>query len=283
MQLILKKLLDKKKAVKQIKSAVHYLPTNFDFNIPNVNPSNIKIAILDTGVPGHTDMANIGSKTEVTCVDLLASKTSVWDEHGHATLVTGILASSNPGAVMGMAPSARYYFCKVMDDFGDGDTNNLTAGIIWALSHNVDIILICAGSPIYDRYLEKMVKKAFDLGCIIIASSGKEVTRGNRILYPAAFDGVVCCSSVKDKKCEYDSKKNRLNVDIDASSVWSVFPPDIFMKSSGSSMAAAIMCGCAINFIGDCRMRNIPINGVGEFMENFAKTFRAEDNGSNKL
>ena len=95
MQLILKKLLDKKKAVKQIKSAVHYLPTNFDFNIPNVNPTNIKIAILDTGVPGHTDMANIGSKTEVTCVDLLASKTSVWDEHGHATLVTGILASSN--------------------------------------------------------------------------------------------------------------------------------------------------------------------------------------------
>ena len=34
MQLILKKLLDKKKAIKQIKSAVHYLPTNFDFNIP---------------------------------------------------------------------------------------------------------------------------------------------------------------------------------------------------------------------------------------------------------
>jgi hypothetical protein len=65
--------------------------------------------------------------------------------------------------------------------------------------------------------------------------------------------------------------------------VWSVFPPDIFMKSSGSSMAASIMCGCAINFIGDCRMRNISINGVGEFMENFVKTFRAEDNGNNKL
>ena len=283
MHLIIKKPLDRKKCVKQIKTPVMYLPTDFGFDIPNINPNNVKIAILDTGVPTHTDIASAGKKSESACVDLLASKTSVWDEHGHSTLVTGILAGSNPGSVMGMAPSAKYYFCKVMDDFGDGDTNNITAGIIWALSHNVDIILICAGSPIHDRYLEKIVKKAVEMGCIIIVSSGKEVTRGNRTLYPACFNGVVCCSSSKEEKCIYDKNNTRLNVDVDASLKWSTFPTDLYMKSSGSSIAASIVCGCVINFIGDCRMRNIAIKGVADFMEKMEKTFRIDENVTNKL
>lgn len=273
MQLIIKKPIDNKKSVRQIKNPIRYLPVNYSFDIPNVNPSNVKIAILDTGVPNHSDIANVSNKSENSCVDLLSSKTNIWDEHGHATLVTGILASSNPNSIIGMAPSAKYYFCKVMDDFGDGDTNNLTAGIIWALSHNVDIILICAGSPINDRYLEKMINKAFGLGCVIIVSSGKEVTKNNRILFPAAFDKVICCSSSKETKCFYDSSKNKLHVDIDSSSIWSTFPSDSYMKCSGSSMAAALVCGCAINLIGDLKMRNIAINNVGEFMEKMHKLF----------
>ncbi len=279
MQLILKKPIDRKKSVKNIKEPVKYLPVNFGFHIPNVNPSNVKIAILDTGVPAHSDMSNIGGHSELSFVDLLSSKSTVWDEHGHATIVTGILAGSNPGTIMGMAPSARYYFCKVMDDFGDGDTNNLTAGIIWSIANNVDIILICAGSPIHDRYLEKVIKKAVDVGCIVIASSGKEVTRGNKILYPAAFDGVICCSSSKDGSCEFVPGKNKLYVDTNASNSWSTFPSDSYMKASGSSMAASIVCGCSINLLGDCRMRNIPINSVADFMQKMEAAFKGDSYG----
>ena len=276
MQLILKKPIDRKKSVKSIKEPVRYLPTNFGFNIPNINPANVKIAILDTGVPAHSDMSNIGCHSDLSFVDLLASKSTVWDEHGHATIVTGILAGSNPSTIMGMAPSARYYFCKVMDDFGDGDTNNLTAGIIWSITNNIDIILICAGSPIYDRYLEKVIKKATDLGCIVIASSGKEVTRGNRILYPAAFDGVICCSSSKQSDSQFIVEKNKLFIDVNASNVWSTFPSDSYMKTSGSSIAASVVCGCSVNLLGDCRMRNIPINSVADFMQKMHSSFKGE-------
>ena len=277
MKFAIKKSLNKTKSVKSINSPVSYFPTNYGFNIPNVNPNNIKIAILDTGFPSHIDMSNIGLKSDLNCIDLLAYSSDAIDKNGHATLVSGVLASSNPGSLIGMAPSATYYFCKIIDDDGMGDTSNITAGIIWALSHNVDIILLCAGSPIHDRYLEKMVKKAFEMGCIFIASSGREVTGGSRTLYPAAFDGVVCCSSSRKNSCLFDKARCRLDVSVDASSLWSTYSSDSYIKASGSSMAASVVCGCAINLIGDCMIKKIKLNGVKGFMTQMLERFKVKN------
>lgn len=273
MQLVAKKKIDARKKIKQVKSPVKHLPFNYGFSIPNLNPSDIKVAVLDTGVPFHSDLSRPAGRHEDFCIDLLPKKASIIDSHGHSTIVSGVLSASNPNTIIGMAPSATYYFCKVIDDNGDGETSSLTAGIIWALSQEVDIILICAGSAIYDRYLEKIIKKAYDSGIIIIAASGKEVVKENRPLYPASFNGVLCCSSSKNAKCLFNKDRNRLEIDIDASSVVSTFLNDSYIKASGSSMAASLVCGCAINFIADCRMRNIKINNVAEFMEKISNTF----------
>lgn len=269
-----KKSLDSSKSVKSIKGPVSYIPGKFGFDIVNSNPLSIKIAILDTGLPNHADISCTKGSSGSSVVDLLPGKISVNDMHGHATLVSGILCSSNPNSIMGMCPSAKYYFCKVMDDIGSGETSNLTAGILWALSNNCDIILMSNGSAIDDRYLKKAIEKCMEFNKIVIAASGREITRTSRSLFPAAYDGVICCSSSRSSKCNFDSEKTKLYVDLNIGSLWSTFLNDSYIKCGGSSVVASIVCGAVANFMQNLNDSKKEWHSIEEFMKLFYEKFR---------
>lgn len=266
------KQLDKSKSVNFIKSPVRYSPADFGFSFTATNPTSVKIAILDTGCPIHCDIPSV-KENNANCVDMLSSKTSVFDMHGHACLVSGVLCSSNPNTIMGMCPSAKYYFCKVMDDIGDGDTSNLTAGMLWALSQDCDIILMSNGSAIEDRYMKILVEKCFKMNKILVVASGREVTKSSKCLFPAAYDGIFSCTSARSMSCVFKEKKNRIELDINVGSIWSTFLNDSYMKCGGSSMAAAITCGVIANFMEYLKINNICWETTSDFMRLFAEKF----------
>ena len=83
---------------------------------------NADIAILDTGVAVHPDL-NV-----FTNVSFVAGQTT--DGNGHGTHVAGIAAALDNGiGVVGVAPGARLWAIKVMDDSGSGITSTVIQGI----------------------------------------------------------------------------------------------------------------------------------------------------------
>ncbi len=114
---------------------------------PYVDVSDINIAIIDTGIQGidlgngiitgtHPDLNVVGGYNTTSLV------TSAWnDGHGHGTHVAGIAAARGhwteegvEAGVVGVAPWARLWAVKVLNDRGVGKTSDIIEGIDWVTS-----------------------------------------------------------------------------------------------------------------------------------------------------
>jgi len=92
------------------------------------------VAVLDTGVDAtHPDLAGrIAEK-----MDFTVDGGDAGDHFGHGTHVAATIAgtgAASGGARKGVAPGARLVVGKVLDDYGDGTTSQVIAGMEWAAS-----------------------------------------------------------------------------------------------------------------------------------------------------
>lgn len=114
----------------------------------------IGIAIFDTGVAWHPDLKLSGESAGlVDFIDTLHGRKHYYDDNGHGTHITGILAgngSSNGRMLNGIAPDCHYVMIKVLNERGEGNTENVLAGIDWLIKnykkYNIRIVNISVGS-----------------------------------------------------------------------------------------------------------------------------------------
>ena len=106
------------------------------------DPMNVDVAVIDTGTGPHADLNVVGGENFVSKgkyggpVDPLAYQ----DGNGHGTHVGGTIGAIDNGAgVVGMAPGARLWSLRVLDNSGSGSW----AGIIAA----IDRLTSWAGTP----------------------------------------------------------------------------------------------------------------------------------------
>ena len=79
----------------------------------------INVAVLDTGIFRHRDFDN----RIVAFKDFVNGKNIVYDDSGHGTHVSGIIAGngfSSRGKYRGIAPMAGIVSVKVLDERGNG-------------------------------------------------------------------------------------------------------------------------------------------------------------------
>ena len=91
----------------------------------------IGIAVLDSGIYPHRDFID-GQKRIAAFKDFLGRRTKPYDNNGHGTHISGIIAGSGAasgGRYMGMAPLAHLIVLKVLDDKGNGTAENVC---LWA-------------------------------------------------------------------------------------------------------------------------------------------------------
>jgi subtilisin len=130
------------------------LPTGIDRINADLDPTakidgvndemDVDIAILDTGIDlDHPDL-NVfnyaycklrGAKYNCAEGDLNAN-----DIHTHGTHVAGIAAAiDNDSGVVGVAPGARLWAVKVLEDDGTGAGSQIVAGVDYVTKHAADI------------------------------------------------------------------------------------------------------------------------------------------------
>ncbi len=106
----------------------------------------VLVAVVDSGVDlTHPDLAGSLARRpdgSVLGYDFVEGDDRPSDEHGHGTMVAGIIAAQtgNSSGVASVAPRARIMPVRVLDSHGLGTQSSVEEGIRWAVDHGAHVI-----------------------------------------------------------------------------------------------------------------------------------------------
>lgn len=236
----------------------------------------IKVAILDTGCDlKHVDLkANI-----VKTIDFTGSKYGAQDIYGHGTHCAGIIcATDNNTGIVGVAPRCKLYVAKVLNDRGSGTYLNVSKGLQWALSQNVDIVSISLGGTYPDGFLRIWMKKFTSAGKILICAAGNSGNyRNDTIDYPAKYPEAISVGSINNRmtRSYFSSIGKRLDIMAPGERVYSTYPKNRYAILSGTSMATPFIAGIAALVLAKHRLypkSKTPVRNNEEMRQHLAKT-----------
>lgn len=204
--------------------------------------TDVDVAIIDTGIQrDHPDLNVVGG---YNCTGRDHAR---WDDAaGHGTHVAGIVgALDNRIGVVGVAPGARLWSVKVLNDHGHGFISWMVCGIDWVTAQregggqsplievaNMSISLSLSGNdrecgaPSHDA-LHMAICRSVAGGTTYAVAAGNE-SRNARRNRPAAYDEVITVSAMAD----YDGRGGGKGRPSDSCPYWSPGADDAFASFS---------------------------------------------------
>ncbi len=172
----------------------------------NIYGQGIGVAVLDTGISDHPDMADkiVGFK------DFVNGKDHYYDDNGHGTHICGIIGGngkSSNGKYMGVAPRCHLVVGKVLDHRGDGNSDDVIEGIDWVINnmkrYKIRILNISVGTTKEveseeDSSLVKAVDKAWDNGLVVVVAAGNNGPNPGSIGCPGISRKVITVGAYDD-------------------------------------------------------------------------------------
>ncbi len=164
----------------------------------NVTGSNISIAIIDTGVDyNHPDLVD----AYVGGYNFINENIPPLDDNGHGTHCASIAlgrGNASGSTYVGVAPSAKLYAYKVVDDTGSGFWSDSIAAMEQAVIDDVDIISMSfgtdgAGDP--DDALSEAADNAVKAGVTVVAAAGNSGPNDGTVSSPGVAHRVICVGS----------------------------------------------------------------------------------------
>lgn len=170
----------------------------------------ITIAVVDTGVAPHNDLIKPNNRI-VGFKDFVNNKTTPYDDNGHGTHVSGILAGngySSQKKYQGVAPEASILGVKVLDESGSGNTSDIIDAISWIIKtkneYNTKIINLSLGSPANNPCssdpLCKAVEQAVNNGICVVVAAGNSGPASKTILSPGISPNVITVGAMNDRR-----------------------------------------------------------------------------------
>ncbi len=144
----------------------------------------VRIAILDTGIGDHPDVAS----RVILSMDLVTSSDAEPGVGSHGTAVASLITGH--GDTRGVAPAAEIIDIRVLDANGVGDAFTLAQGIVAAANLiPPPIINVSLGAYGDTPVLQQAVQYAMGKGTIVVAAAGND--GGDRVLTPATYGNVI--------------------------------------------------------------------------------------------
>lgn len=194
-----------------------------DAAVPSANAKNIvrngialtgkgvKIAIIDTGIHPHQDLA--GRITDFA--DFINNRTEPYDDNGHGTHCAGDACgngSASSSKYAGPAPEASLVGVKVLDKIGSGSLETVMEGVDWCMQYNqdhpndkIDIISMSLGSTAQpfskenDDPMVQIVEEAWNSGITVCAAAGNEGPDAQTIASPGISNLVITVGALDDR------------------------------------------------------------------------------------
>lgn len=236
-------------------------------------PVDVDVAVIDTGIqPNHPDLNVVGGKN-------CQSGSSWADGHGHGTHVAGTIAALNNGiGVVGVAPGARLWAVRVLNDRGSGTTSTVLCGVDWvaANSSTIEVANMSLGGSGTDpadgqvgncstgNAYHDSVCRTVAAGVTMVVAAGNSAADAATSV-PAAFDDVITVSALADSDglsgggswtgtCRSDQEDtladfSNYGADVDLIApgvcILSTYKGSSYATMSGTSMASPHVAGAA--------------------------------------
>jgi hypothetical protein len=221
---------------------------------------DVDVAVFDTGIAEHDDLNVVG---RIDCSGNPCEKGGS-DGSGHGTHVAGTIAALDDGfGVVGVAPGARLWAIKVVDDTGAGKLSELIAGIDWVTATREDAnpendIEVTNASLRYwnetfSNAFKEALEKSLTAGVVHVAAAGNESevvkylpgSNFNEITVSALadFDGEP--SEGEDSLAGFSNFGTVVDVAAPGVNILSTLPNDSYGELSGTSMASPHVAGAA--------------------------------------
>ena len=171
------------------------------FSNLEINGQGIIVCIVDSGIDlTHPDLRHLelnGWK------DFVNSKETVYDDHGHGTMMAGIMSAK--GGLTGVANGVSLLVAKALSEEGTGSDEIVSEAINWCRNNQADIISLSLGgapgiipSLISGDLVEESVNDALDEGIYVIAAAGNdgEEETDEDVDSPCNVENVICVGGV---------------------------------------------------------------------------------------
>ena len=161
-----------------------------------VQGNGVTVAVIDSGVTEHTDLAGRILYAESFIGKLGQSKNAVADTFGHGTVVAGILAGSGEASgllqpVRGIAPKVNIVSLRALDANGKGTDASVIAAINRAIElkdkYKIRVVNLSLGRPVFESFrtdpLCRAVEAAWKAGLVVVVAagnSGRDNSFGNQ-------------------------------------------------------------------------------------------------------
>lgn len=166
---------------------------------------DVDVAVLDTGVDlDHPDL-NVHAAGAKNC----STGYTADDGHGHGTHVAGTVgALDDAGGVVGVAPGARIWPVRVLDDGGSGAFSDVICGIDFVTAHADEIEVANlslgglgsddgnCGTTDHDA-MHRAICASVAAGVTYVVAAGNSRTDAASFI-PAAYDEVITVSALAD-------------------------------------------------------------------------------------
>ena len=131
---------------------------------------NVDVAVLDTGIDlTHPDL-NV-----VAGVDFTGNNTGGDDNNGHGSNVAGIIgAIDNGNGVVGVAPGARLWAVKILNQSGSGTLSGMVKGVqyVTANANKISVANMSAGGVGSSLSLRTAIQQSVAAGVVYVVSAG---------------------------------------------------------------------------------------------------------------
>lgn len=161
---------------------------------------DVDVAVIDTGIDiSHPDLNVVGGKN-------CSTGRSFKDGNGHGTHVAGTIGAKDDGnGVVGVAPGARLWAVRVLNNAGSGTWSSVICGIDWVTANASTIEVAnmslggggsdssCSGSDA----LHKAICASVAAGVTYVVAAGNASDDAKNHV-PAAYDEVITVSALAD-------------------------------------------------------------------------------------
>ena len=167
------------------------------------------------------------------------------DDSGHGTHVAGILSGSgrvSNGLYAGMAPEASLLVGKVLDREGNGNVENVIAGIRWILEqkdrYGVGIVNISVGTQpdlaMYQKCLFlDAVEELWDSGLVVAVSAGNYGPGAGTVAVPGTSRKVITVGVPDTELPPVQRRRKIVNYSGRGPTGECVVKPDVFAPGTG--------------------------------------------------
>lgn len=270
-------------------------PGNASLDIDGVDDErvDVDVAVIDTGIDlDHPDLNVVGG---TNCVSFFSSCASGGDDgNGHGTHVAGTIgALDNDIGVVGVAPGARLWAVRVLNNNGTGTTSQIIAGMDWvtARASTIEVANMSisgGGSTSLDSAANRMadagVAVAVAAGNNDADASGYSPARATKVLTVSAiadYDGMPgglgqppssFCLDQDDTLADFSNWGSTIEIAAPGCRILSTYLSGGYAWINGTSMASPHVAGA----LGVLASKGFQRNYTG--VSGLYETLKAEGN-----